>query len=94
MRKETFEDIYNQGFVDALNTMEDFYDVAYDVMDDYLEDECGSVTEKALAEHFISKFLDTVHDLMVEEFCVEELPDEDVCDGNCADCILVDEEIN
>lgn len=90
MDKNFLQQVYNEGFADALNALEDLYEVAYDVMDDSLKHNEASVTEKALAVYFINDFLDTVRALVKEEYAVDESELDEFCDCDCENCSLAD----
>ena len=90
MDKNFLQQVYDEGFADALNALEDLYDVAYDVMDDSLEFSEASVTEKALAVYFIDEFLNTVRALVKEEYAVDEIALDEICDCDCKNCSLAE----
>lgn len=90
MDNNFLQQVYNEGFADALNALEDLYDAAYDIMDDSLKHNKASVTEKALAVYFINDFLDTVRALVKEEYAVDESELDEFCDCDCENCSLAD----
>lgn len=90
MDKNFLQQVYDEGFADALNALEDLYDVVYDVMDDSLKFSEASVTEKALAVYFIDEFLNTVRALVKEEYAVDEIALDEICDCDCENCSLAE----
>ena len=90
MDKNFLQQVYDEGFADALNALEDLYDVAYDVMDDSLEFSEASVTEKALAVYFIDEFLNTVRALVKEEYAVDGIALDEIYDCDCENCSLAE----
>ena len=87
---EAMEDSYEEGLIDALDTIADLYLDSCDVVIDMLEENGLTLSEKLLVVHALelqSKILNT---LIKDEFDIEE--DEVDCDGNCAECELSTEE--
>ena len=71
----------------ALNILEDVHNLqqdSKDVLIKIMEEECATETEIAMAKHFVEKYVDILNDLINDEFEIEDL----YCDGVCENCTL------
>lgn len=78
-----YEEGIDDGVLDALNRMEDVYNDTCDILEDILEEDGATVSEKAFANYLMSNFFDVMYDLMIDEFEIEPV----CCDNcDCCDC--------
>lgn len=89
MGKDLIEELKNDTMLETLNRVDSILEEGKDIIDDVLDDEDATITERIMAQHFVEEYLDMVHDMISEDFGVTRHLVE--IDGDCEDCEFKDE---